>query len=435
MRKRLLISALVIAVLAALAWGGMRVIQLTAPEDKNEIPTTRVRKGKVTISVSARGELQGGNSEVLTAPMIGGDLPITSLREPGEMVKPGDVVVEFDTTAQEYNLREAQADLAEAEQQVIKAQADAQATLEETRYLTLSTAADVKTAELEVRKNPILAAVPAKQNEIALDAARNKQHQAEKDFSNKKATAEAGIAIQKAAIEKSRVLADQAQKQIESMTLKAKTAGYVAIQLNSNQNTLYYGQQLPDYQVGDAARSGQAVAQIPDMSNWEVSASIPELDRGHLEAGQKVTIRAAAIPGREFRGHVKSLGGTSGSAWDRRFECRIALDDTGPELRPGMTSNIVITVESLEDALWIPSQALFERDGRAFVYVRTPQGFASRDVKLVRRSESQAVITGLAEGEQVALSNPDQNNANQNKAGKAGDTGGSSGGVMKALAK
>jgi len=430
-RKRLLISALVIAVLTALAWGGLRAIQLTALENRNEIPTTRVRKGKVTITVSARGELQGGNSEVLTAPMVGGDLPITSLKEPGERVKPGDIVVEFDTTAQEYNLREAQADLAEAEQQVIKAQADAQASLEETRYQTLATAAEVKTAELEVRKNPILAAVPAKQNEIALEAARNKQLQAEKDFSNKKATADAGVAIQKAAVEKSRVLAAQAQKQIESMTLKAKTAGYVNVQQNSNQNNLYYGQQLPDYHVGDAARSGQAVAQIPDMSNWEVSASIPELDRGHLDQGQKVTIRAAAIPGREFRGHVKSLGGTSGSAWDRRFECRIALDETGPELRPGMTSNILITVESLEDALWIPSQALFESDGRAFVYARTPQGFVSRDVKLVRRSESQAVITGIAEGEQVALSNPDQSNANRYKGGKSGGTGG----VMKALTK
>jgi len=426
MKKRLLISTLVIAILAALAWGGMRVIQLTAPEDRNEIPTTRVRKGKVTITVSARGELQGGNSEVLTAPMVGGDLPITSLREPGEMVKPGDVVVEFDTTAQEYNLREAQADLAEAEQQVIKAEADAQALLEEAHYQTLSTAADVKTAALEVRKNPTLAAVPARQNEIALDAAKNRQAQAEKDFKNKETTAGAGVAIQKAAVEKSRVLAEQAQRQIDTMTLRAKTAGYVAIQLNSNQNTLYYGQQLPDFQVGDAARSGQAVAQIPDMSNWEVIASIPELDRGHLDPGQKVTIRAAAIPGREFRGHVKSLGGTSGSAWDRRFECRIALDETGPELRPGMTSNIKITVESLDDALWLPSQALFESDGRAFVYLRTPQGFVSRDVKLVKRSESQAVVTGIAEGEQVALSNPDQT-----KSAKGGDTGG----VMKALTK
>ena len=65
-------------VAGALAWGGMRVIQLTAPEDRNEIPTTKVRKGKVTITVSARGELQGGNSEVLTAPMVGGDLPINT---------------------------------------------------------------------------------------------------------------------------------------------------------------------------------------------------------------------------------------------------------------------------------------------------------------------------------------------------------------------
>jgi len=223
------------------------------------------------------------------------------------------------------------------------------------------------------------------------------------------------------------VLAQNAQRQIDSMTLKAKTAGYVNVQQNSNQNNLYYGQVLPDFQVGDAARSGQAVAQIPDMSNWEVSASIPELDRGHLDVSQKVTIRAAAIPGREFRGHVKSLGGTSGSAWDRRFECRIALDETGPELRPGMTSTILITVESLDDVLWVPSQALFESGGRAFVYVRTPQGFVSRDVKLVRRSESQAVITGIGEGEQVALSNPDQ----QGKAGKSADTGG----VMKALTK
>lgn len=426
MKKGALISVAVLALLAALAWGGMRVIQLTSPEDRDEIPTTRVRKGKVTISVSARGELQGGNSEVLTAPMVGGDLPITYLREPGELVKSGETVVEFDTSAQEYNLREAQADLAEAEQQVIKAQADAEWTLEEARYQMHSTSADVKLAELEVRKNPILAAVPAKQNEIALQAAKNRQSQAEKDFNNKRATVDAGVAIQKAAVDKSRVLADQAQRQIDSMVLKAKTGGYVNIQQNSNQNTLYYGQQLPDFQIGDAARGGQAVAQIPDMSNWEVSASIPELDRGHLAAGQKVTIRAAAIPGRDFRGHVKSLGGTSGSAWDRRFECRIALDETGPELRPGMTSNILITVESLDDVLWVPSQALFESDGRAFVYVKTQQGFVTRDVTLVRRSESQAVITGIAEGEQVALSSPDQN-----KAAK----GGQSGGVMKALTK
>jgi HlyD family secretion protein len=211
------------------------------------------------------------------------------------------------------------------------------------------------------------------------------------------------------------------------MVLKARTGGYVNVQVNSNQNMLYYGQQLPQFQTGDAARAGQAVAQIPDMSNWEVNARIPEADRGHLETGQKVSIRAAALPGRDFKGHIKSVGASTGSAWERTFECRIALDETAPELRPGMTSNILITVESLDDVLWVPSQALFEIDGRSFVYARTADGFTPRDVKLVKRSESQAVISGINEGDWIALSNPDQ----QSRSGSSGQPNG----VMKALQK
>jgi multidrug efflux pump subunit AcrA (membrane-fusion protein) len=409
MRTRILISVGAILVAMALVWGGMRIVAVMARDSRQDIPTTHVKRGPVTIVVAARGELQGGNSEVLTAPMSGGgDMALTYLREPGELVKKDDVIAQFDTTQQDFNLREAEADLAEAEQQVIKAQADADSTLEEARYQVLSTTADVKTAELETKKNEVMAAVVARQNDIALEAAKNRLQQAERDYNNKKSSASAGIAIQKAAVDKAKVVAENARKIIDSMVLKAKTGGYVNIQQNSNQNMLYYGQQLPQFQIGDAARAGQAVAQIPDMSNWEVNARIPEADRGHLEPDQKVTIRAAAIPGREFRGHVKSVGAATGSAWDRSFECRIALDEAAPELRPGMTSNILITVESLDDVLWVPSQALFERDGHYFVYVRAANGFVSRDVELVRRSESQAVVKGINEGEMVALSNPGQ---------------------------
>ena len=51
------------------------------------------------------------------APMIGGaELFLTQLRQPGELVKKDDIVAAFDTTEQTYKLREAEADLAEAEQ-------------------------------------------------------------------------------------------------------------------------------------------------------------------------------------------------------------------------------------------------------------------------------------------------------------------------------
>ena len=329
MKMRLLVSALLLAVVGALAWGAMRMVRAASVSSATEVPTTHIKKGSVTIFVAARGELQGGNSEMLTAPMVGGqDMSITDLRAPGELVNEGDVVVQFDTTQQEFNLREAEADLAEAEQQVIQAESTALAAEEEARYQVIATAADVKLAELEVRRNPVLATIKGRQNEIALEAAQNRAKQAVQDAQNKKATSLASVAIQKASQNKATVMAAAAKRMIDSMTLKAKTSGYVNIQQNQGQN-MYWGMALPPFQIGDTTRAGMAVAQIPDLKNWEVSANVGELDRGHLTAGQKVSVAVVALAGKQFAGRVKSMGGTSGPPWDRNFECRITLDEAG----------------------------------------------------------------------------------------------------------
>ena len=410
MKTRLLVLVLVLAAIAAAGWGTLRFVRAASTTESSTVPTTRVKKGRVTVTVSARGELQGGNSEMLVAPMVGGsDLPITLLRQPGELVEAGDVVVQFDTTQQEYNLREAQADLAEAEQQVIRAEAESEASAEEAAYAILSAEADVKIAELEVKANPVQPAIVQKQNDMALAAARDRLSQAQKDIKNKQTTSASGIAIQKANQNKAKVMADLAQKNIDSMTLKAKTGGYVNVQQNMN-GMIFWGMQMPPFQVGDSARSGMAVAQIPDLKSWEVSAKVGELDRGHLNPGQRVSVRIVALAGKEFPGVIKNLGGTSGPPWDRKFETRITLDHGAPELRPGLSSNLVITADTIDDALWVPFQAVFESDGRAYVYRRTANGFMPKDVTLVKRSESQVVLTGLAEGEEVAMSNPDQSN-------------------------
>jgi multidrug efflux pump subunit AcrA (membrane-fusion protein) len=427
MKARVLVVSTILIVVGAIGWGTLRFVKAASGTSSSEVPTTRVKKGRVVVSVAARGELQGGNSEMLTAPMVGGgDLPITDMRQAGELVAAGDTVVQFDTTQQEYNLREAQADLAEAQQQVIKAEADSEASDEETAYAVLSAQSGVRQAELDLRKNPILPSIVRRQNELALEAAKDLLRQSQQDVRNKKTTFAAGIAIQKAAENKAKVMADLAQKNIDNMTLKAKTSGYVNIQQNTNMNMMYWGMQLPPFQVGDSARSGMAVAQIPDLKNWEISANVGELDRGHLNPGQKVTVKVVALAGKAFHGGIKSLGGTSGPPWDRHFECRISLEQGSAELRPGMTSNLVITAETLDDALWLPFQALFESDGRTFVYLKTPNGFMPHDVTLVKRSESQVVLKGVNEGDLVAMSNPDQSN-------KPADKG--QGGAMKALAK
>jgi HlyD family secretion protein len=403
-----------------LGWGSVRLFRAVSPSPASRLPVTRVKRGDVTITVHAKGELSGGHTEMLAAPMTGGgDMAITYLRENGELVKAGDVVVKFDTTEEEFKLKEAEADLAEAEQQVIQAKADNQAKEEEARYALLQAKADVRTAELEVRRNPLLATIVARENTLALEAAQDHLRQLQHDLANRQATSAAAIAIQEAARNKAKVKAETARQNIENMVLKAKSGGYVNIQQNTNGNFMYWGMELPTLQVGDTVNAGMAVAQIPDLKNWEVTANIGELDRGHLSVGQKVKVSIVALPGKTFQGTVTEIGGTTGRFWDRHFECKIALEQVSPGMRPGMTSNIVITTGVLPNALWIPSQALFESDGRTFVYARTSSGFVPHDVKLVRRSESQVVLTGLAEGQTVALASPDQQSQGAAKKGSA----------------
>jgi hypothetical protein len=410
--RTLIVLALAFAAAAVIAWGALRFARTAAAAApiSSDTPITRVKRGSVAITVSARGALQGANAETLSAPTVAQDtLNVTLLRQPGDLVEAGDVVAEFDTTQQEYNLKEAESDLAEANENLAQTEAANAASDEENNYAVEAGKSAVQTAEQDIRRKEVEAAISGRLHEIALEAAQNHLKQAQQDQINQKKSTTAALAIQKANQSKAQVSAALARRNIDSMTLKAKTGGYVSIAQNTfNYVGLSVGMILPPIQIGDTVRPGMLVATIPDMDSWEVAAQIPELDRGHLVIGQAVKVSVVALAGKSFTGRVKSLGNTSGQAWNRTFDCRISLDQATPELRPGMSSNIVITAETLDNVLWVPSQALFERDGHPFVYLRTANGFTPRDVTLVNSSESQAVLTGLNQGDAVALSNPSE---------------------------
>ncbi len=406
--RRIALLAVVFCVVLSLAgWYAVRAYRNLQSPSNGELPVVKVARGDVSLTVFARGNIRGGNSEQLTAPMTGSTtLHLTFLRNNGQPITAGDVVAQFDTTDQEYALREANSDVAEAEQHVAQATAQLFADQEDDRYALLKAQADVQVAELDVRKNAILPAITAKQNDLALAVARDRLAQLRKNSANRTATDQAGIAMQQAARGKAQTQALTARQNIEAMTLRAHHSGYVSIKQNTNLNIAFGGMLLPYFQVGDEVRPGMAVAEIPDLTNWEVGADIGELDRGHLAPGQNVTVTAIAVPNRVFKGHVKDIGGTSGPPWNRHFECKIALDGKAVELRPGLSARLEITTDTLHNVLWLPAQALFESGGKNFVFLRSGAAFTRKDVTLVRRNETRVVITGLHEGQQVALANP-----------------------------
>ncbi len=407
-RRYILTVVFLVAITAAGAWLYARSGKMPGQTSAISLPTTVVKRSDITLDVSARGSLRGGNSELLTAPLTGGgEMHITELKKTGELVKVGELVVAFDPTDQEYKLKESQADLAESKLKVTQAEAQSEADTEEARYALQKAESDVKVAGLDVRKNAILPAITAKQNDLLLKASNDRAAQLQKDLANRGDTNAAAIAVQKAAVTKSEIQVATAQKNIDALVVKAAHAGYVAIRPNQSGNFFFGGMTLPDYQVGDTTRGGVAVAEIPDLNNWEVAATFGELDRGHLSVGQPVTIDVIALPNKKFQGKVADLGGTAGPPWNCHFECKIHLDNPSLELHPGMSVRVVVVTDQLRQVLWLPAQAVFESGSRTYVYVPNGGGFTSRDVKLVRRSESRVILDGLPEGQVVALSDPE----------------------------
>ena len=76
-------------------------------------------------------------------------------------------------------------------------------------------------------------------------------------------------------------------------------------------------------------------------------------------------------------------------------------------LRPGILADVEIILEKIPQALNIPNQAVFEKDGKQIVYVRKGSGWEERQVNPLKRSESVMVIaSGVKPGEVIALADP-----------------------------
>ncbi len=104
-------------------------------------------------------------------------LVITDLSKSGELVKKADVVAQFDTTDEAFKLRQAEADLAEAEQQLVQAQNEARAKEEELNYELIRRAAN-SGGRIGVPPNEIRAAMTAKQNDLTLEGRTGETGQA-----------------------------------------------------------------------------------------------------------------------------------------------------------------------------------------------------------------------------------------------------------------
>jgi hypothetical protein len=78
-------------------------------------------------------------------------------------------------------------------------------------------------------------------------------------------------------------------------------------------------------------------------------------------------------------------------------------------LRPGLLADVQIEVEKIPNALHVPAQAVFNRNGKYMVFVQQKKTgkFEAREVQLIKQSESTMVLaSGVQPGETIALADP-----------------------------
>jgi len=99
-------------------------------------------------------------------------------------------------------------------------------------------------------------------------------------------------------------------------------------------------------------------------------------------------------------------------------------------LRPGLLADVEIIVEKIPDAINIPAQSVFEKDGKQIVYVKNLNRWDERPIKLAKRSESTMVVaSGLTAGETIAMADPNAKPGDKKKDKGAGASGSPMGGM------
>lgn len=384
------------------------------PERSSAIPTARVSKGPLKLTVHASGSLRAGRTITLVTPPVGGMLRIVRMVPTGGMVKAGDVVMEFDPADQIYALEQAQSEMAEAEQNIVKMKADAAVQRAQDEEALLTARFDVRRAELDARRNEFISAIDARKNDLSLEEARRRLEQLEEDLESRAATSQAALAVAEERRNKARLAMQRAQQIIESLELKAPIDGLVASKENRDAaGGIFFGQALPDYREGDTVWPGRPVVDVIEAGQMELRAKVDENDRANLTEGQTAQVAVDGVPGELFTARVGALAALAqrasffeAASVTRQFDVNFQFETPDPRLKAGASANVIIEGREIPDALHVPRQAVFERNGKNHVFLKIGDRFEQREVTITQKTESRLVVEGLEEGAEIALVDP-----------------------------
>jgi multidrug resistance efflux pump len=408
-------SGAVLAVVLVVGLSVAAVMALRRDTGSSSLPTAIVAKTTFIDFLQLRGEIRPVRSVVLTAPSTGADLQIVELATNGSKVSAGDAIVTFDPTNQQRTLETKQSELKQAESEIERTEAEerrrvaaAQSELEEAKKA-------LARARLEIQGNELRARLEAEKYTIAVSDAEEHVRELEKKIEGERIASRADVAIARQKRDKAAYDVRDTERILGSLQIKAPNDGLVSLLPNFRAGGP--GRAAPEFRRGDRAWFGAPIAELPDLTQVQMTARVDEADRGRVQPGSSVRVRVDAVPDKELTGALKDISVVAKpdfTTWPpvRNFDMVISLSDSDPRLRSGMSASARVELDRLPDVLVVPTGAVFQKGTATVVYIVKGAAIESRAVNVLRRGRDQiAIASGVGEGDRIALKEPEQEGA------------------------
>ena len=165
--------------------------------------------------------------------------------------------------------------------------------------------------------------------------------------------------------------------------------------------------------VGAASvNSGTSLVRLADLNRLMISTNVNQVDVARLKAGMPVVFTVDSISDAKMHGHIKSIAPTATIVKNiKGFAVEMAIDKPDPRLKPGMTADVSIPIESVKNVLSIPLAAVFnDNKDQKIAYVKMPGEDQPPEKRVINVGLSNLdfaeVKSGLKENETVLLTRP-----------------------------
>lgn len=393
--------------------GGIAVIVAVAIIAGSTVQSDKihtVKPGSFELTISAKGEIQGKNAVVISLPddLKRRDLRIYQLKledmvQEGTMVKKGDWVATLDAAAITERMQNNKQDLDRHRAELNDAKIDSAIQLTALREELREFKYDLEYQKIELEQAKYESPAYQRKQQMAFNRTLRQMDKKQRDYELKRLELKTKTHRIEERFEGYRKMDELYKKAMAATRVKAPKEGMVMYAKQWN------GQKL---KVGDNVNIWMpTIATLPDMSVLVSETYIKEIDISKVAVGDSVEVLIDALPDKKYSGIVAKIAniGQDMSGYDTKvFKVSIDLAENSKEIKPAMTTNNNIIVESYDDVLAIPRECLFTQNGDAYVFMKEDGEIKKKRVTPGTENEEEVVIlSGLKKSDKILRTIPE----------------------------